>query len=575
MMKKIILVIIISILILSISFSEDTIMNVSINDISFEIDLPVLKVDNHVMVPMKATFRKLGAKIYEGDVITSYYLNTFVKASPNIHEITINGNPLHHHTELFYQNDDLYVPIEVLVKAFDFTMTTNDDQSINLEANSTIQYTNYDDIHYQEISFEKEGIRLSLPIFWRKMNEYIYGYDSSYGQITVDLSTRALNDNIDLEYIINVYREHLLMAYEDKVTFTREEQNIYNYLTSNVLYIDLDVNGRLVKQIVHFIQTENEVHVIEFKYPSELSESYMHETFNNIMDSFYIDSSSFDSDKEHYIEFIAARNFNMTLSSQIYSNMTVEDQFIIEGYFNTDVHVDALVITVTRGSNSLEFYIPVENNAFYSQIYTPFGLGKHNIKVAISGEEEKIIFDPNKPIDLEPHNINLLQFSVVNLSKESQKYIIPTKFVQSNHSKIISMSNLLTRKYQTYYSKAKAIFDFVAEDIDVLVVNDTNYTAVDVYENFKGTKKEIAFYLAALLRAQNIQAKIVEGNNDYTRHIWVEAYLNGEWIILDPIGDLIDLEDPTRGEVFIIPSKFNANRQLYEVRYNNIKILEH
>ncbi|MBJ2357946.1 stalk domain-containing protein, partial [Sphaerochaeta sp. S2] len=314
MIKKILLVIIISILILSISFSEDTIMNVSINDLSFDIDLPVLKVDNHVMVPMKATFRKLGAKIYEEDVITSYYLNTFVKASPSIHEITINGNILHHHTELFYQNDDLYVPIEVLVKAFDFTLSTKDDQSINLEANSTIQYTNYDDIHYQEISFEKEGIRLSLPIFWRKLNEYIYGYDSSYGQITVDLSTRALNDNINLEYIINVYSEHLLMAYEDKVTFTREEQNIYNYLTSNVLYIDLDVNGRLVKQIVHFIPTEKDVHVIEFKYPSELSESYMHETFNNIMDSFYIDSSSFDSDKEHYIEFIAARNYKMTLS---------------------------------------------------------------------------------------------------------------------------------------------------------------------------------------------------------------------------------------------------------------------
>lgn len=574
MFKKLTIIIFILILFISFAYSEETTMSLYIDETQLAINVPIIKIDNQIMIPMVEVFNYLGAHITQDDVITSYYLNTFVKVDTNF-EVSINGYVLKNISSPFYRDDVLYVPIDVLMRAFDFTVNKETETSIYLEANSIIQYKNYDDIHYEEVSFETKAMRLSVPIFWKKINDYSYGYDSSYGISKVELSTRSLNDNIDVGYIIDTYKEHLIMAYEELVTFNQEEKKIYNYLTSNVLYIDLDVNGRIQKQIIHFIKSGDRVHIIKFSYPSELSQPYMQATINNIMDSFYIDSSSFDAHKEHYIEFNGARDYKMKLTNDVYSNMTVNDEFFIEGYFNTNKVVDALLVSVTRKDQSLEFYIPVQNNAFFARIYTPFGLGKHDIKISVSAEEEKIIFDPLNPIDFEANDITLLQLSVINLSKESKRYVIPTKYVESDHSQIISMSNLLTRKYQTYYSKARAIYDFIVEEIEVLDENQVNYTATDVYEFFKGTKKEIAFYLTSLLRAQNIPARIVEGENQYFNHIWVEAYLNGDWIILDPVGDRMHFEDASLEILEILEPSFNGDARIYDVRYNIHNILDY
>lgn len=574
MYKKLFLLIIVFILLVSFAYSEESIVSLYIDDIQLNIDLPVIKIDDQIMIPMAETFSHLGAHIHYGDILTSYYLNTFVKVDTNL-EISINGNIIKNKAPAFYRDEQLYIPIEVLTRAFDFTIREEKDQSIYLEANSIIQYKHYENIHYKEISFEKEAIRLAVPMFWKEVNDYSYGYDSSYGETTVELSTRSLNDNIDIDYIMDTYKEHLMMAYEEQVLLNQEEQKIYNYLTSNVLYIDLDVNGSIRKRVVHFIESDDLIYIIEFNYPNELSEPYMLATFNNIMNAFYIDHSSFDSNKEHYIEFLPAREYQMNITNSLYSNMTVEDEFYIEGYFNTDKIVEALLVSVSREDNTLEFYIPVENNAFYARIYTPFGLGKHDIKIAISAEEEKVIFDPSNPIEFQTDDISLLQLSVVNLSKENNRYVIPTKYVESNHSQIISMSNLLTRKYQTYYSKAKAIYDFIVKEVEVLSKNEINYTAIDVYENFRGTEKEIAFYLTALLRAQNIPSKIIEGENEYSSHIWVEAYLNGTWLILDSIGDNNYYEDITTEISDILPASFNPDSRIYKARYNSLKNLDY
>jgi transglutaminase-like putative cysteine protease len=146
--------------------------------------------------------------------------------------------------------------------------------------------------------------------------------------------------------------------------------------------------------------------------------------------------------------------------------------------------------------------------------------------------------------------------------------------VQSDHGSIQSMSKLLTNKYHTVYSKAKAIYNFMIEYIEVLEYNEVNYSALDVYESYQGTKKENILYLAALLRAQDIPTKIVEGSNSYVSHRWAEAYLNGQWIIIDPYGDAfrMDTEELNVGD--LLPG-FNSQRALYTSRYPTINGLEY
>lgn len=571
-MKKLCIILIIVLLSGMIAYSEETEMNLYINQIPFELNQPILNIDGEVMVPMIETFEALGAEVIADEQISTYYLNTFVRVNLDSRYYSINGKK-YYFDRFQYRNDRLYVPLKLLKLAFDFTTESITENQVFLKANNIIQYKSYNSIPYRSVAFENEGARFSIPLDWGKLNESTYGYDSNYGRISANFSTRTLNDNIDLNLIMDTYSEHLIMMYKDRITFGRVDQKIYNYLTSNVLYIETDVNDIIMKQVIHFVPTDEKVYIMHFNYPSNISESFILQVFENIMNTFYIDESSFDHHSEHYMEFKAARDYQLTLSSEAYSNMTVNNQFVLEGYFNTEEVISSLTITVSKEDEQLEFYVPVENNSFETPIYIPFGLGKHNIKIAITPEEQKVTFDDNGPIFKTEEKL-LLRYSVVNLEKESIRYKIPTKWVQSNNRFIQSMSNLLTRKYHTDYSKAKVIYNFIREDIEVLPVNEINFSALDVYEQFKGTKHEIILYFTALLRAQNIPARIVEGYSPYSSHRFVEAYLNGEWIIIDLFGDEIIIDDESNLST-LVPAGFNASKSLYKNVYTAIVILEH
>jgi len=573
-MKKICILLIIC-LIFSLGFtvfSEDTVVNLYINQNPVELSQPALIINDNIMVPMINTFEALGAQVFENDVITAYYLNTYVKVDVNNNNYSINGKK-YTFNQFETRNNALYVPLNLLNLAFDFTIESIENNQVNLNANTIIQYKNYNDIPYKSISFDDVGVRFKIPLDWNILDEFTHGYDSNYGRISANFSSRALNDNIDLDLIMDTYKEHRIMEYKEKVTFSKSDKKIYNYLTSNVLYFTTNVNDIVTKHVIHFVSADNQVHILAFRYPSNISEKFILQVFENIMHTFYIDGSSFDKSSEHYLEFQAARKYHLKISSKAYSNMTVNEVFPLEGYFNSDEKIESLTITVSRGDEKLEFAVPVENNAFMTNIYTPFGLGKHDIKIAITPKEEKVTFDNSVPIEA-PSEQLLLQYSVVNLSKYDIQYTIPTKMVQSNDRDIKSMSKLLTRKFHTDYSKARAIYDFIYEDIEILESNDVIFSAREVYEQYRGTEKEVALYLTALLRAQDIPARIIEGNNAYVTHHWVEAYLNDEWIIIDPFGDsvLIELELDT---MIILPPGFNASKATYKNRYPEKIILEH
>lgn len=577
MKKKALFFIICIICVVSFSaFSEEHEISLYIDQILIETDSPVLSVEGEIYIPMVSTFKLLGAQVDEGDITTSYYLNTFVKIDLEKEYYAINGKRTAFDTSRAYRNNRLYVPLKLLQKAFDLTFDQEDDHQVFLKANRIIQYTNYDAIQYKQISIDEDGVRLSIPLDWDILGNALYGFDSSYGRISAAYSSRGLNDNIDTDLIIDTYQEHLFMEYGDHAIITDKKQLIFNYLTSNVLYIDMDVNDIQTKRVVHFIHSGNYVYIMEFNYPIAVSELYLNEVFRNIMTSFYIDDSSFDSKQEHYIETKSARKTKLYISSDIYSNMTVNDKFLFEGYFDTNQLIESLTISVSRKNNTLDFYIPVENNSFSTEIYTPFGLGKHNVEISITQKEEKVIFDPitSEPMQEEVDD-KLLFFSVVNLSDKTIRYTIPTKMVQSDDHYLSSMSQFITYQYHTNYSKAKAIYDFITEQIEVLPLNDVNYSALDVYEHYQGTTKEIAFYTTALLRAQNIPAKIIEGISEFNSHIWVEAYLNGDWLIIDPIGDNDYIEILAEDEQTNLPPRFNNRRYLYDDRYYIQRVLDY
>ncbi|MCH4889368.1 hypothetical protein EZV73_17350 [Acidaminobacter sp. JC074] len=569
-MKKLCLIIIIGLLIGMTAYSEESQMNLYINQIPIDLESPVLNVNGQFFIPLEEAFSTLGAQVIKDKTISTYYLNTFVKIDVQNNYYAINGKKYNHEFEV--RNDVIYAPLKLLKTAFDLTTQEISDQEIYLKANDIIQYKNYNSIPYRSVAFEDDGARFSIPLDWNKLDDTTYGYDSNYGRISANFSTRQLNENIDINVIMDTFIEHLTMTYQDRFAVIDTDQKIYNYLTSNVLYLESNVNDIDIKELVHFIPSEDKVYIMHFKYPEYISESFILQVFENVMNTFYIDESSFDSNSEHYMEFKAARDYQLTLSSVAYSNMTVDNQVELEGYFNTEEVIESLTISVSKGDEKLSFYVPVENNSFKTPIYIPFGLGKHNIKIAITPEEQKVAFDGSGQI-LNEEEL-LLRYSVVNLNKKSTKYVIPTRLVQSNDRYIRSMSNLLTRKYHTDYSKAKAIYDFIQTDIEVLTINEVNFSARDVYEQFKGTEEEILYYFTALLRAQNIPTRILEGQTLYNSHQWIECHLNGSWITIDPFGDKTLVDNELNPTLELLPG-FNKSSGLYKNKYSNITILEH
>lgn len=577
-MKKIFLLIplILLGLFISQSFSTEEVWTVFIDQTELKTDPPILNVDGSIYVPMTSAFRNLGAQVFKEDALIAYYLNSFVKVDLKKNQYAVNGKIFKFKDKPFYRNDVLYIPLKVLTRAFDLIIDRTEESTLYLKANTVIQYRFFDEIQYKQISFDDHGARFSVPLDWLNLEPSIYGYDSNYGRISVTFSSVTLNENIDKFVVMDTYKEHLMIDYPEGINEIKEELALFDHLISNVLYIDLDVNDKGNKKVVHFIESENLIYILDFQYPVNISEIYMTRVIQNMLSTFYINALTFDPSNEHYFETQAATRLRMTLDNETYANMTVENNFYFSGHFNTVQPVESLTIKVSRDEELIEFYVPVTNNYFETWVYTPFGLGKHNVKVSITAPEEKVVLDQEIEFDqMQSKAKDLLHFSVVNVDNTPLRHLIPTKMVQSQHEFLTSMSQLLTYKNNTLYSKARSIFDFIVENIEVLPVNTTNFSALDVYTQYKGTQLEIAYYTTALLRAQNIPARIVRGKNNFAVHYWVEADLNGRWLIIDTTGDQSYQTFIEYEEDLPFPPTFNGSTNDYTTRYPQQTILNH
>lgn len=94
------------------------------------------------------------------------------------------------------------------------------------------------------------------------------------------------------------------------------------------------------------------------------------------------------------------------------------------------------------------------------------------------------------------------------------------------------------------WKKARQLHDFVQKNIAVEKESTDRRSAEYVLENRSGDPRNIADTLVALLRSQDIPARLVEGviypgaglNKEQHTHAWVEAYIAGVgWVTLDPL----------------------------------------
>ena len=125
----------------------------------------------------------------------------------------------------------------------------------------------------------------------------------------------------------------------------------------------------------------------------------------------------------------------------------------------------------------------------------------------------------------------------INLST----YLAASTNCQVNNSSIKSIVNNLTAGLTTDEQKAKAIFNYVRDNISYVYYNDTKYGAVATLTYKEGNCVDMSHLLIAMLRTAGIPARYHYGKNCHfssglvSEHVWTECTFDGNtWYTLDP-----------------------------------------
>jgi hypothetical protein len=194
---------------------------------------------------------------------------------------------------------------------------------------------------------------------------------------------------------------------------------------------------------------------------------------------------------------------------------------------------EKIKLLVKKDKANIWLDVNVKDGKFKENIWLTQGTGNYTISVMIHEQDRKYSYGPTLNIENK---------------KEMNKDLSPTKHVESDDEEIIKLANKITNVNDTELDKAKAIYQWVVENITYDYEKyskhqsndyDNNYGAVHTFNTKKGVCYDYATLTAALGRAAGIQTKVVKGEGNLGSfkglHAWNEMYITekGQWIPVD------------------------------------------
>ncbi len=190
-------------------------------------------------------------------------------------------------------------------------------------------------------------------------------------------------------------------------------------------------------------------------------------------------------------------------------------------------------VIVSKDEISNWYDIDLVNGKYNEEIWLINGIGEYKISVVVHEYDRTYSYGPT----LEVSN-----------TVDVNRFLVPTKHVESNSIEIIELATNITEYSTTPKDKAKAIYNWVAENIEydydkyLRQVNknyDNEYGALYTLKTKTGVCYDYSVLVAALGRSVDLQVKVVKGNfvNPYRNelHAWNEIYIPEEnrWINID------------------------------------------
>lgn len=238
-----------------------------------------------------------------------------------------------------------------------------------------------------------------------------------------------------------------------------------------------------------------------------------------------------------------------------------------------------LYVKAKKGEDESLEVIPVENYVFDDSFHLRFGPGTYEVTVNVPEITEK-----NEGYF---QFFGVAKFEVKSTASKDQRDILPSLGVPSEHPKIQELAKEITRGKNTDAQKAKSIYTYVAKniayDVDKFKNNSFSWDdgALKTLQLKSGVCQDYAYLTIALLRASGIEARFIVGQaGDGTfgsvvtgDHAWVEAKVDGSWLIMDPTWGAGYVEGdrfvPRYTEKYFNPvmNKFNRTHTRIKVNY--------
>ena len=174
----------------------------------------------------------------------------------------------------------------------------------------------------------------------------------------------------------------------------------------------------------------------------------------------------------------------------------------------------------------------------YATFTTQVALGKYNVSVKFLGTNDYLPTSISKSI-----NVKLSKFgkglNVKDSSHYSSAYLGSTSHCQVNNAKIKTLVKSLTSGLTNNIDKAKALFNYVRDEIVYDYYYDSKHGAVGTLNAKSGNCVDQAHLLISMYRTAGFKARYVHGTCVFSDgtfgHVWTQVLIDNTWIVGDPI----------------------------------------
>lgn len=272
------------------------------------------------------------------------------------------------------------------------------------------------------------------------------------------------------------------------------------------------------------------IHEFQVMVPDEKREGYYVEGA-----TFYVNNAS---EKERtpiqYTELYQKRGIRLTspLAGGHEVGMSLKVSGSVDPNGEYARQTDHLIVQTTKGKEEATYFIPVKGYRFDSRIWMRFGPGTYRVTVFVPEvtKERRDFF----------RFYTVASFQVASRAGADLRDLLPSRGVESDHPAIRELARKITAGKTTDREKAKAIYRYVAQnmkyDIGKFRKNTFSWddSALKAVRTQTGVCQDFVFLSIALLRSLDIPARFVEGEAGGQRHAWVEAWIGGGWLTMDP-----------------------------------------